>query len=224
MRASLTVPLVAAAVLSAVLVAVVPAVADETPAVLTTGAAGTDGANVAAGDVVNASLVTGTTAFFANSESGTTGVTCTTSSFTATVTDNPVAPGTATESTTDQQFSGCTANITGVTGVNGVTVNSTPMATTVDSTGAVTVGSADAPVQTTIALSTLLGSINCVYAATNGSISGVASNTGNSITFTSQPFTKSSGSILCPASGFFNASYGPVLDTTVEGSPAVFTN
>lgn len=224
MRASLTVPIATAAVLSAVLVGVAPALADDPAAVLSTGAAGTAGANVAAGDVLSASLVTGTTAFFANSESGTTGVTCTTSSFTATVTDNPVAPGTATESTTDQQFSGCTANITGVTGVNGVTVTSVPMATTVDSTGAVTVGSADAPVQTTIALSTLLGSINCLYSATSGSISGVASDTDNSITFTGQPFTKSSGSVLCPASGFFTASYGPVLDTTVDGSPAVFTN
>jgi len=114
----------------------------------------------------------------------------------------------------------------GVTKVNSVTVDNLPFGTTVDSaTGAVTVSGTDAaPIQTTLSLGTILGSVTCVYRATNGSISGVTSNTDNSIAFTDQAFTKSSGPITCPGSGFFTATYAPVVDTTVEGGPVVFTN
>ena len=225
MRASRTAPIAALAALALALVAS-PARADDPAAVLTTGAAGTDGANVAVGDVLNASVAAGTTANFANAAGGSTGVKCAVSAFTATVVDNPAAPGVATESTTGHTFSSCTANITGVTKVNSVTVDNLPFGTTVDSaTGAVTVTGTDtAPIQTTLSLGTILGSITCVYRATNGSISGVTSNTDNSISFTDQAFSKSSGSVLCPGSGFFTATYAPVVDTTVEGGPVVFTN
>jgi len=225
MRASRTAPIAALAALALALVAS-PARADDPAAVLTTGAAGTDGANVAVGDVLNASVAAGTTANFANAAGGSTGVKCAVSAFTATVTDNPVAPGVASESTTGHTFSSCTANIFGVTKVNSVTVNNLPFGTTVDSaTGAVTVTGTDtAPIQTTLSLGTLLGSITCVFQATNGSISGVTSNTDNSISFTDQAFTKTSGSGLCPSSGFFTATYAPVQDTSVDGSPSVFTN
>ncbi|MGQ4336481.1 Tat pathway signal sequence domain protein, partial [Streptomyces hayashii] len=40
----------------------------------------------------------------------------------------------------------------------------------------------------------------------------VASNADNSITFTSQHFTKTSGSSLCFANGYFTAKYAPVTD------------
>jgi hypothetical protein len=225
MRASRTAPIAALAALALALVAS-PARADDPASVLTTGAAGTAGANVAVGDVLNASVAAGTTADFATAAGGSTGVKCAVSAFTATVTDNPVAPGVASESTTGHTFSSCTANILGVTKVNGVTVNNLPFGTTVDSaTGAVTVTGTDtAPIQTTLSLGTILGSITCVYQATNGSISGVASNTDNSIAFTDQAFSKTSGSGLCPTSGFFTATYAPVQDTSVEGSPSVFTN
>jgi hypothetical protein len=198
--------------------------AEEDTNVLTTGSAA--GTAVAAGDVLTAAVAAGTTADFATSSGGSTGIKCAESSFTASVVDNPVAPGVATESTTAQTFGSCTANIFGVTRVNSVTVNNTPFATTVESgTGTVTVsGTETAPIQTTLSLGTLLGSVTCVFQATNGSITGMASNTDNSITFTDQPFTKSSGPGLCPGSGFFTATYAPVLDTTVEGSPVVFTN
>ena len=224
MRASRTAPIAALAALALALTAS-PARADDPAAVLTTGAAGTDGANVAVGDVLNAAVAAGTTANFATASGGSTGVKCAVSAFTATVTDNPVAPGVAGESTTAHTFSSCTANIFGVTKVNSVTVNNLPYGTTVDSaTGTVTVTGGTAPIQTTLAMGTLLGSITCVFQATNGSISGVASNTDNSITFTDQPFTKTSGSSLCPTSGFFTAKYAPVQDTSVDGSPSVFTN
>jgi putative methionine-R-sulfoxide reductase with GAF domain len=114
----------------------------------------------------------------------------------------------------------------GVTKVNSVTVNNVPFATTLDSTtGTVTVtGTETAPIQTTLVLGTILGSVTCVYAAVGGSITGTSSNTDTSIAFVNQEFAKSSGPITCPASGFFTATYAPVLDTSVEGTPAVYTN
>jgi hypothetical protein len=63
MRVSRTVPIAAVAALALALVAS-PARADDPAAVLTSGAAGVDGVNVAAGDVLNASVATGTTANF----------------------------------------------------------------------------------------------------------------------------------------------------------------
>jgi sugar (pentulose or hexulose) kinase len=229
MRVSRSVPLAVLAALSVVLVAG-PARADdpETPAdpvaVLTTGSLA--GPNVAVGDVLVANVAAGTTANFATASGGTTGVKCAVSAFTATVTDNPAAPAVATESTTAHTFSSCTANIFGVTRVNSVTVNNLPFGTTVDSaTGVVTVsGTATAPIRTTLSLGTILGSVTCVYQANGGAITGLSSNTDNSISFDNQAFSKSSGPITCPGAGFFTATYAPVVDTTVAGSPAVFTN
>jgi hypothetical protein len=224
MRASRSLPIAALAALSVALVAGPARAADDAVAVLTTGSPA--GADVAVGDVLNAAVAAGTTADFTTASGGTTGIKCAESAFTATVADNPAAPGVATESATAHTFASCTANILGVTRVNSVTVNNLPFATTIDSaTGAVTVsGAAGAPVQTTLVLGTLLGSVTCVFQATGGSITGVSSNTGNSIAFTNQPFAKSSGPVTCPSAGYFTATYAPVVDTTVAGSPAVFVN
>jgi hypothetical protein len=223
MRASRTVPIAALAALALALVSS-PARADDPVAVLTTGSLA--GPNVVVGDVLNASVVPGTTADFATAAGGTTGVKCAESAFTATVVDNPAAPGVATESTTAHTFASCTANIFGVTKVNSVTVNNLPFGTTVDSaTGAVTVSGTDAaPIRTTLVLGTILGSVTCVYQANGDVITGVSSNTNNSIGFTDQAFTKASGPITCPSAGYFTATYAPVVDTSVEGSPVVFTN
>jgi hypothetical protein len=198
----------------------VPAVVD----VLTTGSVG--GANVAAGDVLSASVAAGTTADFATASGGTTGVKCAVSTFTATVVDNPAVPGVATESTTAQTFDSCTANILGVTGVTGVVVDNLPFATTVESgTAAVAVTGTDAaPIQTTLTLRTILGTVTCVYRANGNAIAGVAGTGASSISFANQQFNKFSGPITCPANGFFTASYAPVLDTSLADSPAVFTN
>ena len=54
-------------------------------------------------------------------------------------------------------------------------------------------------------------------------MTGVVSNTDNSITFTNQQFDLESGSSLCFANGFFTATYAPVEDTTAGGA-AVFVN
>ncbi|MEU5319266.1 Tat pathway signal sequence domain protein [Streptomyces sp. NPDC021056] len=188
--------------------------------VLTTGSAAGDA--VADGATLTAPLASGTTATLYSSATGTTGITCTTSQFTATVDSNPAAPGTASESLTGHTFSNCTSNNVGVLGVTSVTVNNLTYTTTVASDGTVTVapGSAGA-IQTTVVLRTLLGSVTCVYQATNGSLTGAASNTDNSIQFANQQFTRSSGSSLCPSSGFWTAKYAPVA--TSDGA-AVFVN
>ncbi|GGX82179.1 Tat pathway signal sequence domain protein [Streptomyces anandii] len=190
--------------------AISPAFADG-GAVLTTG--GTGGTPVAVGDVLTAQLASGTNATLYSSATGTSGVSCTSSTFTATVTDNPAAPGTATESVTGQTFdsSSCTSNVTGVLGVSGITVEHLPYTTTVASDGTLTVTPASgSTIQTTVKLRTLLGSITCVYQAP--SLSGRADNADNSITFTNQQFTKTSGSSLCFGSGYFTAKYAPVTD------------
>lgn len=210
---------VLAAIPALALIGATSASADGT--VLTYGSAG--GTAVSVGDVLSAPLASGTNATLYNSSTGTTGITCTSSQFTATVTDNPAAPGTASESATAQTFSGCTSNVFGVTGVKSITVNNLPFTTTVASDGTLTVTPpAGSTVQTTVVLSTLLGSVTCVYQAP--SLSGVSDNTANTIAFSNQAFTKSSGSGLCPSAGYFTATYGPVQDTSVSGSPAVFTN
>ncbi|MEU0249287.1 Tat pathway signal sequence domain protein [Streptomyces sp. NPDC006235] len=193
-----------------------PASAADTP-VLTT----TDGAAVAVGDVLNASLASGTAATFYSSATGTSGISCTSSAFAATVTDNPAAPGTATESLTSHTFdtSGCTANVVGVLGVSGITVDNLPYSTSVSSDGTVSVTPAEGSViQSTVRLRTLLGTINCVYRAP--SLTGKADNADNSISFTNQQFTKASGSSLCFANAFFTAKYAPVT----KGGVAVNVN
>ncbi|MCX5424485.1 Tat pathway signal sequence domain protein [Streptomyces sp. NBC_00078] len=198
--------------------AALPASAADT-AVLTTGSA--DGAAVAVGDVLSAPLAGGTSATLYSSATGTSGVKCTSSTFTATVADNPAAPGTATESVTGQTFdsSSCTSNVVGVLGVKSISVDNLPYTTTVASGGALTVAPADgSTIQTTVKLTTLLGSITCVYQAP--SLTGTTNNDDNSINFTSQHFTKTSGSSLCFSNGYFTAKYAPVTDN----GAAVYVN
>ncbi|MEV6804221.1 Tat pathway signal sequence domain protein [Streptomyces sp. NPDC017248] len=183
--------------------------------VLTTGSAG--GTAVAVGDTLTAPLATGTPATFYSSATGTSGVKCTASQFTAKVTGNPTAPGTATESVTGHTFdsSTCTSNVTGVVGVNGITINNLPYAATVTSAGTLTVTPPSGSViQATVQLRTLLGTVTCVYQAP--SLTGKAGNADSSITFTNQQFTKFSGSSLCFANGYFTAKYAPVTDAGVR--------
>jgi hypothetical protein len=185
--------------------------------VLTISKAG--GTNVKVGAVLKASLKSGTDATFF-SPGTTTGITCAKSGFTQKVTTNPAKPGTADVSVTAQTFSSCTSNVTGVTSVTSVTAEALPYKTTIsDAKGdPVTVAAPSA----TIDLNTEVGAISCTYKAT--SIKGAASNTGQKVTFTNQTLTFSSGSSLCPTSGDFSATYGPVKDTSVKGDPHVFVN
>ncbi|GGW64387.1 hypothetical protein GCM10010503_46970 [Streptomyces lucensis JCM 4490] len=183
----------------------------EAGAVLTTGSAG--GTAAAVGDTLTAPLASGTSATFYSSATGTSGVKCTGSQFTAKVTDNPAAPGTATESVTAHTFdsSSCTSNVTGVLGVSGITVDNLPYTATVTSDGTLTVKPASGSVvQTTVKLRTLLGTVTCVYQGAG--LTGKADNADSSITFANQQFTKTSGSSLCFANGYFTAKYAPVTD------------
>jgi len=212
---------------AAVLVAVGTALLIAAPAqaagssVLTTGSVG--GPNVAANDILNASLKSGTQATFT---AGSGVVKCSVSSFTAKVLTNPTAPSTATESLTAQTFSSCTVSgIFGVTGVNSVTVNNLAYNASVTSAGVVTLtGGTAGPIAATVKLNTVLGGnpVACTYAANNNKFTGTASNADNSIAFTNQGLTKSTGSNLCPGTSNFSATYAPVKDTTVAGSPSVF--
>jgi hypothetical protein len=202
------------------LIGAAPAVASTSSSldstVLTHGSVG--GSAVAVGDVIEASLASGTSATFYSSATGTSGVKCAASSFSATVTSNPPAPGTATESLTAQSFSNCTTNVLGTTGVRSITVNNLPYETSVTSDGVVTISGS---ISSTVVLSTLLGTINCVYQTT--SLTGTADNDTNSIVFTNQVLTKVSGSLLCFNTAYFSVRYSPVLDTTQGGSP-VYVN
>ncbi|MBQ1039516.1 Tat pathway signal sequence domain protein [Micromonospora zamorensis] len=217
--------LVALALLTG-LVAATPASADPSAAlagnVLTYPTAG--GTAVAVNDVIQASLKTGTNATFYNSTSGTTGIRCAASSFSAKVLTNPTAPGTATESLTAQSFGSCTTNVFGTTGVQSIALNNLPYATSVTSAGVVKItGTTAAPVQSTVVLNSLLGTITCVYRTSTNSLTGAAVNTTNSITFTNQPFTKFSGPSLCFGTAYFSATYSPVRDST-KGNAAVYVN
>ncbi|WP_055529075.1 hypothetical protein [Streptomyces graminilatus] len=208
----------AAAVAGLTVAAVTPASAAGT--VLTVNGLGGDA--VAVGDVLSASLATGTTSNLFSSPTGTSGVKCGASTFTASVTDNPAAPGSATEKVTGQTFGNCTSNVLGVLGVSGVTVNNLPYTTVVGSDGSVEVTPAPgSTIQTTVVLRTLLGTINCVYQAP--SLTGTTGAADNSINFTAQPFTRTSGSNLCFAKGYFTAKYAPVTDVT-QGGATVFVN
>lgn len=206
--------------LSAIMIA--PASAD-TAAVLTYGSLG--GTSVAAGDTLAASLASGTSAEFYTSTTGTSGLTCTDSSFDATVVTNPAASGVATESLTGQTFGDCTASVFGVTSVQSLTVNNLPWSAAVnDSTDTLTItGTATAPIETTVVLNTLLGQATCVYEANDDTVTGTVDNTTNSISFSDQQFNLESGSFLCAGNGYFTATYSPVEDTTAGNVP-VYVN
>jgi hypothetical protein len=189
-------------------------------AVLTYGSLG--GNAVAVGDVLQANLATGTNATFFSSATGTTGLRCAASSFAATVQTNPAAGGVATASLTAQTFGSCTANVIGVTAVRSVTVNNLPYTVSINGTTKAVVISGN-PLRSTVVLGTILGNITCVYTAVGNQLSGTASNTDNSLAFTTQQLTKTSGPGLCFANAFFSARYAPVRDSSVAGSPIVFT-
>ncbi|WP_406208547.1 Tat pathway signal sequence domain protein [Kitasatospora sp. NBC_01560] len=193
------------------------------PAVLTYGSTG--GTAVAVGDVLAANLAPGNYATFYSTASGTSGIKCAVSSFSATVTSNPAAPGVATEQLNSHTFGSCTANVIGVISVQSITVNNLPYTNAVsDAAGnPVTLSPTAGPLQTTVVLNTILGATTCVYRAP-GSIAGTTNNVGQTIGFSAQPFSKVSGPSTCFATGWFSATYGPVSDSSVAGSPHVYIN
>ncbi|GIF14871.1 Tat pathway signal sequence domain protein [Actinoplanes teichomyceticus] len=197
-----------------------PVRADAAAAVLTTGSPA--GPAVAAGDTISAGLATGTQGLFATAPGGSNGMKCNASNFSAVVSNNPTAPGGATLGSA-LAVSNCTVTgVPGVTGVNSVTINNQPYATTVASNGTVTVtGTAARPISATLVLRSLLGTVTCNFVANGNTISGTASNTDNSITFVDQQFNKSSGPAACVPNGYFTAKYTPVRNSAAA---PVFVN
>lgn len=199
----------AATVLLALLLPTAPASAAAS-AVLTYGSAG--GTAVPVGDTLSANLKSNTLLTFYSTTTGTTGVKCTSSSFSARVVTNPAASGTATEDNVNQTIpaSSCTINVAGTTGVAAISLN-TPYNASVTSAGVVTVTpGAAGTIQTTNKINTLIGPVTCVYNADGNTLTGTASNADNSITFTNQKFNKVSGPSLCFNPGYFSAKYAPV--------------
>jgi hypothetical protein len=182
--------------------------------VLTGGSIG--GAQLGQGETITISLKSGTSATFYDSPTGTTGIRCGGSSGQLTVIANPAAPGTATLRVTSLSFSACTENIPGASAVTvGVVL---PLDVFVSSTFEVKViASNGGAVQVTLGLVTTLGTFNCIYLSRNGSLTGTASNTDNSVRFSDYPFDRLSGASLCFSTAFFSASYiatsrfGPVF-------------
>ncbi|MFF2045108.1 Tat pathway signal sequence domain protein [Kitasatospora sp. NPDC058170] len=217
----------AAITLAALALGAVPASAAPGPVatpVLTAGSAG--GAPVAAGDALAAPLAANTRATFYSTATSTTGVTCAASQLSAKVLGNPAAPGTATESLTGLTFGSCTSNITGVTSVRSLTVGNLPYGLAVDDGPGLPVtltGAAAGPIQATAVLNSWFDTITCTYQL-SGAFTGNADNAAHSLAFRTEHFARSGGSSLCPADGYFSATYGPVTDTTLPGNPAVHVN
>lgn len=210
------------------LVAALPAAAAAAAPVhvLTTGKV--RGPAVKPGAVLKASLKSRTSVVFANSLGK---LTCSRSTFTAKVTANPAKgakPATAKESIAAETFGGCTIHVTGfkVT-IKSIKVANLPYNATVsDAKGnpvRISGRTKAKPLLLTVTVQIGTGKpFTCGVKA--ASISGTWSNRGNATAFVKQKFTKSSGGAFCPASGTFSATYGPVKDTSVKGSPAVFVN
>ncbi|MFE7562183.1 Tat pathway signal sequence domain protein [Kitasatospora sp. NPDC057500] len=184
------------------------------------------GTAVAVGDVLLAPLAAGTRATFSSDTTGSTGVFCGVSPFTAKVLANPAAPGTATGSLTGLTFGSCTANVTGVTSVRSLTVGNLAYDVAIGSAAGhpvtLTAGAAG-PIQASAVLNSWFGTITCTYQL-SGAFTGTADNTAHALVFRNARFVKSAGSALCPGEGYFSASYGPLTDSTRPGGPAVDVN
>jgi hypothetical protein len=176
------------------------------------------GPNVAAGDTIKASLQAGTQAtFFAPGSSD--GVTCDKVRTISTVSANPLAPGTADESLTAQYLNDCTSNIPEVSLVS-IKVLGLPYAVTVSDAAGDPVTIANA--STKSVFETPIGRVTCTYA--DPEVDGTASNSGQTITFSNQEFTLSSGPAACPPAGDFSATLGPNRDTSIANNPRIYVN
>jgi hypothetical protein len=185
----------------------------------------TGGTAVKSGAVLKTGLAKGTSAVFSL---GSEKLTCKSGSFTAKVKANPAKPGKASESLTGQSFSKCKIHVPGISGVTfkSIKVKNLPFKVSVsDGKGfPVTVSgqSKSKPIRVSVTVSFLGSNISCTYGAKT--VKGTASNTGNKISFSKQKFSKAGGNSGCPASASFTATFGPVKDSSVKGSPKVFVN
>ncbi len=212
---------VVAAAASALLVAA-PMVSAEaaTAHVLTIGKAG--GTAVSKGDVLFASLAPKTVVVV--TEKGQK-LTCKSATVTSKVVSNPTAPGKATESVTKQTLSKCTISVKGVTVESAAALNLPYVSTVSDSKGnPVTVSGRSKSKPLGFIATVKVGKTTITCSSSAASITGHASNKGNTVSFSNQTFKKLKGGSLCPKSGAFSATYGPLTDISVKGHPKVFVN
>jgi hypothetical protein len=213
------------AALATATIAVLPATSASAASVhvLTTKKAG--GPAVAARAVLKAGLAPHTSAVFKNSLGK---VTCMRSTVTEKVIANPAKtarPATASESMTAVTFSSCKINVSGVT-FKSLTVANLPYNVTVsDAKGnPVKISGRSKAKPLMLAATVKFGAATISCSVKAASIAGTWSNKGNVIVIVTRNFKKASGGSLCPTSGTLAATYGPVKDTSVKGSPAVFVN
>jgi hypothetical protein len=210
---------------SALLIAA-PMVAAEAAPVSVLTISKTGGTAVSTGAVLTSGLASKTSATFTV---GKMTVTCKSATFSGKVTSNPAVSPTAvaTESVTASTVAKC--SVKGVKSISVKAGNLPYNATVSAATGnpAKVSGTSKAkPISltATIVVNSKL-KLTCTYTA--ASISGKASNKGNVISFSKQKLTFSKGGKLCASVGktvAFSATYGPVIDTSVTGKPAVFVN
>ncbi|HEY2640728.1 MAG TPA: hypothetical protein VGI66_12705 [Streptosporangiaceae bacterium] len=187
------------------------------------------GTAVSKGAVLTSGLAKKTTATFSI---GTTKVKCGTGAFTGKVTSNPAvgANAKATESVTASKLGKCA--ITGLTFSIAIAANNLPYNASVGAAKGnpvkISGRSKSKPISLTAKVKlSATNTLTCTYIA--ASISGKASNTGNVISFSNQKFKFSTGSSKATCTSFgttatFSATYGPVTDHSVKGSPKVFVN
>lgn len=184
------------------------------------------GTAVKPGAKLQASLVKGTSAVFKLTGSLSLTIKCKSSTFTAKVIKNPIAPNKATEQILSESIGKCTINFMGATVKSTKALNLPYNSTVSDKKGnpvTVTGRSKAKPIELTSTASASGTSIVCTYKA--ATIAGAASNKGNTITITNQKLKIAANpSGLCPANATFSAKYGPVKDISVTGHPAVFVN
>ncbi|HET9168374.1 MAG TPA: hypothetical protein VFN97_03025 [Actinospica sp.] len=222
----------------AAVLAMQPAYAAGSTAVLSWGATNPSGTDVATTDSLTGTLASGTTSTFKfTSGSTTVTITCTAAASTATTTSNPAAPGTAAMSISQLTFSDGSTQCT-LSGLSGVTVSSITLKAGTTAVGNITDSPDDLNLTTlneAVVLHSGLGNITCDYGTTSAvtNIQGVIVNpgsdgTGGSITFSNQPVGLISGTSVCGASGStgtFNATLGSFSDGSGTGSnTAVYDN
>lgn len=218
---------VVAVATSALLIAapMIPAEA-ATAHVLTIGKTG--GTAVSKGAVLTSGLASKTKATFTI---GSRTVKCTSAKVTAKVTSNPAASGKAMATASVTAFTLGKCSVSGVKSITVVAKNLPYKAAVSAAKGNPVTASGTSKLKPIALTATVVVTaklkFTCTYTA--ASILGKASNTGNTVSFSKQTFTFSKGSNtkLCTSVGKtakFSATYGPVTDTSVTGSPKVFVN
>jgi hypothetical protein len=185
------------------------------------------GTAVEKGAKLTASLVKGTKVHVALGSPAVFTITCKSSSLKAKVTANPSRPGKATLDVTGWSIGKCPKSVSGVT-LNGIAALNLPYDATVSTKGdAVTISGHKKSKPVGFEASVTVGSTSATCRFTAAAVSGLASNTGNKVSFSNQSFTLAKhSSALCKDAGAttatMSAAYGPVRDTSVHGSPKVF--